>query len=96
MGKYISMLVPCTLIKRLLTQTDNFFVGTTQQAQIFYAGKMRYIGVYQTRQAACTAFNTIREYLMRDEAQNAADAKDIQRFVEEARKIAQSQIEETN
>ena len=45
---------------------------------------MRYIGVYQTRQAACTAFNAMREYLMRDKAQNAAEAKDIQRFVEEA------------
>ncbi|KAL7488912.1 hypothetical protein ACHAW6_014505 [Cyclotella cf. meneghiniana] len=58
------------------------------QAQLYYAGKSRYLGVFRDRKTACLAYEIARKYLKNDDAQNATQINEINFFISNARKLA--------
>jgi hypothetical protein len=58
------------------------------QAQLYYAGKSRYLGVFKNRQIACKAYEIARLYLLDEKAKNATLPNDINMFISNARKMA--------
>jgi hypothetical protein len=67
------------------------FLGS-QQAQLYYAGKSRYIGVFDTREKAALAYEIAREKLKADKtspAEQSAQSPDTtEAAVNAARKAA--------
>ena len=63
-----------------------------QQAQLYYAGKSRYIGVFDTREKAALAYEIAREVLKSDNKspadQSAQSLKETEAAVNAARKAA--------
>lgn len=63
-----------------------------QQAQLYYAGKSRYIGVFDTREKAALAYEIAREKLKSDNKspadQSAQSLKATENAVNAARKAA--------
>lgn len=61
------------------------------QAQLYYAGKSRYIGVFDTREKAALAYEIAREKLKTDKPaseQSAQSIKETEANVNAARKAA--------
>merc|ERR1740124_1215554 len=61
------------------------------QAQLYYAGKSRYIGVFDTREKAALAYEIAREKLKTDKSpsdQSAQSVKETEANVNAARKAA--------
>jgi hypothetical protein len=55
------------------------------QAQLYFAGKSRYIGVFDSREKAALAYEIAREHL---QDKSATSSKDTEAYVNEARKAA--------
>lgn len=69
------------------------------QAQLYYAGKSRYIGVFDTREKAALAYEIAREKLKTDKTsseQGSLSAKDTEAHVNAARKAAFAGVNETD
>lgn len=64
-GKWVSsylLLKYCTIFRESIAQLNSIFF-VLQQAQLYYAGKSRYIGVFDTREKAALAYEIAREKL---------------------------------
>ena len=69
------------------------------QAQLYYAGKSRYIGVFDTREKAALAYEIAREKLKTDKSpseQGALSVKETEAHVNAARKAAFAGVNETD
>jgi len=63
------------------------------QAQLYYAGKSRYLGVYKNRKHALTAYESARLYLFENEAAaKATELADVNMHIIHARKVAKDSI----
>jgi hypothetical protein len=74
-------------------------LSTLQQAQLYYAGKSRYIGVFDTREKAALAYEIAREKLKSDKipSDNSAQSlKATEAAVNSARKAAFEGVNETD
>ena len=74
-----------------LARSLSLFFFTLQQAQLYYAGKSRYIGVFDTREKAALAYEIAREKLKSDKipSDNSAQSlKATENAVNAARKAA--------
>jgi hypothetical protein len=58
-----------------------------QQAQLYYAGKSRYIGVFDSREKACLAYEISREVLKTDKGEEPKSSE-IEANINLARKAA--------
>ena len=58
-----------------------------QQAQLYYAGKSRYIGVFDSREKACLAYEISREVLKTDKGEDPKPSE-IDANINLARKAA--------
>ena len=71
---------------------SHFLSLFVQQAQLYYAGKSRYIGVFDTREKAALAYEIAREKLKSDNKspvdQNTQTFKATENAVNAARKAA--------
>lgn len=68
-GKWVSAVcfvyLPFFCSKHLMKFiTMQSFVFASQQAQLYYAGKSRYIGVFESREDACYAYEVARQILL--------------------------------
>lgn len=71
-----------------------YLLNALQQAQLYYAGKSRYLGVFKNKTHALKAYDVAREYLMHDEAAvNANESSAINLHISHARKLAKQALE---
>ena len=61
------------------------------QAQLYFAGKSRYIGVFDSREKAALAYEIAREHLQN---KNSSTSKDTDAHVNAARKAAFAGVNE--
>jgi hypothetical protein len=61
------------------------------QSQVYYSGKSRYIGVFETYDQAATAYEVAREHL-KGLNQKAAGAEDAANHVNDARRVAHAAL----
>ena len=72
-----------------------FYFPVSQQAQLYYAGKSRYIGVFDSKEKASLAYEIAREVLKTDKEEHGpANAEETERNVCLARKAAFAGINE--
>ncbi len=75
--------------------TSSIFHQLTQQAQVYYAGKSRYIGVFDSKEKASLAYEIAREVLKTDNDDSApSNAEETERDVNLARKAAFAGVNE--
>ena len=71
------------------------FSSIFQQAQLYYAGKSRYIGVFDSKEKASLAYEIAREVLKTDKGEDGpANAEETDRNVTLARKAAFAGVNE--
>lgn len=64
-----------------------------QQAQLYYAGKSRYLGVFKSRKHAFKAYEVARKFLMSDEATQSANSNsDVNLYIAKARQEAKEAL----
>ena len=72
-----------------------FLSPLSQQAQLYYSGKSRYIGVFGSKEEAALAYEIAREVLKADKAaERPVDAEEIERNLDLAKKAAFAGVEE--
>lgn len=64
------------------------------QAQLYYAGKSRYIGVFDSREKAALAYEIAREVLKTDKGSEPTSATEMEKNVSLARKAAFAGVNE--
>ena len=71
------------------------FAPISQQAQLYFSGKSRYLGVYGSKEQASLAYEIAREVLKADQPQKfPASAEDVDRNFALARKAAEAGVTE--
>lgn len=64
-----------------------------QQAQLYYAGKSRYLGVFKNKKNAFKAYEVARGILMDDDAtRNASSSSDVNLYIAKARHAAKEAL----
>ena len=70
--------------------------GVLQQAQLYYAGKSRYIGVFDSREKAALAYEIAREVLKTDKGNEPTTPEEMEKNVNLARKAAFAGVNESD
>ena len=70
------------------------FSEQLQQAQLYYSGKSRYIGVFDSKEKASLAYEIAREVLKCEKDEGPLIAEEIDRNVSLARKAAFAGVNE--
>lgn len=92
MGKYSFAMAMLLVLPYVLAVFLSLMLSILQQAQLYFAGKSRYIGVFDTREKAALAYEIAREKLKSEKS--AADSgggltpKATEAAVNSARKAA--------
>ena len=91
-GKWVSDCLCFVLTFIFLLHTISFdsllhCICSLQQAQLYYAGKSRYIGVFDSREKACFAYEISREVLKTDKGEDPKPSE-IDANINLARKAA--------
>jgi hypothetical protein len=80
-----SALIFCSSDSHLILSSHHSLA--LQQAQLYYAGKSRYIGVFDSREKACLAYEISREVLKTDKGEDPKPSE-IDANINLARKAA--------
>lgn len=91
-GKWVSNCVyfvfhAHVLLSRISLESIIYLSLALQQAQLYYAGKSRYIGVFDSREKACLAYEISREVLKTDKGEDPKPSE-IDANINLARKAA--------
>jgi hypothetical protein len=92
-GKWVSRLFLTPQFLICSKSSVNFLFAHPQQAQMYYAGKSRYLGVFKNKKNAFKAYEVARGILMGDEAtRNASSSSDVNFYIAKARQAAKEAL----
>lgn len=85
MGEFLVDELQCG---EMILLTPSYFSQISQQAQLYYSGKSRYIGVFDSREKAALAYEIAREVLKEDKGDGPLPQEVIDKNVSLARQAA--------